>query len=360
MSQPARGAAAITCRHLLVPVDETDASTATVIAAIELAQMVGARITFVHAQHALAAGRHGAAVSVAAMANSGASRTRELLTKAESVARAYGVPCGSASTLKRVGCAALLEAASDARCDLIFIGRHERDGELGAIPGSLVSTVLGQAHIPVFVLPVQAPTQHPIRVIRDAHRAVTAMLHAWLELLKQAESDGVTADIPLMRAMARFLKAFLVEFHHPREEALLFSRLRQRTSRVGAELDELERQHERDAQLVTMLAEAIDRYAIGGSVAELAQELDKYSQFIWELMGREEGVMLPAAQRYLTDWDWDEINATFCSAEDAESAHSGEGSDRPFAALLTYLADAPDADCMVRACERLRSSTKPF
>ncbi|HQR59235.1 MAG TPA: universal stress protein UspA, partial [Azonexus sp.] len=41
------------------------------------------------------------------------------------------------------------------------------------------------------------------------------------------------------------------------------------------------------------------------------QAVSRYAQSIWEHMGREEGVILPLAQRHLTEEDWIEINEAF-------------------------------------------------
>ena len=84
MSHRCPDADAVTCRHLLVPLDETDQCMATVIGAIELARIAAARLTFVHVPRLITVPRDEM------------SRGRELLGKAESVARALGVPCASA------------------------------------------------------------------------------------------------------------------------------------------------------------------------------------------------------------------------------------------------------------------------
>jgi hypothetical protein len=40
---------------------------------------------------------------------------------------------------------------------------------------------------------------------------------------------------------------------------------------------------------------------------------------MWELMGREEGVIVPAAERYLTEEDWSAILAAFVGNRDLTS-----------------------------------------
>jgi len=52
-------------------------------------------------------------------------------------------------------------------------------------------------------------------------------------------------------------------------------------------------------------------------IATIEQAVARYANFIWEHLGREEGVILPAAQRYLSSEDWDEIDAAFAANRDA-------------------------------------------
>ncbi|WP_179403313.1 hemerythrin domain-containing protein [Burkholderia guangdongensis] len=295
MNAPALGGA-IAYRHLLVPVDGTDGATAVVIAAVDLALMVGARVTFM-ALHNAADGANASPARRVHVA-------RERLSKAEAVARAQGVPCASADARGAVPADALPDAARDAGCDLVFV--HADAGD-GAAPAALA-----RAGIPALTLPAPAPVRSPaIRIVLDDHRALAAVLHAWLDLLDGA--DGAPAA-SRMRPFVRYVETFHALHHDPLEETLLFGRLRERTSTLDAELDELERQHERAAQRADALAAALDRYAAGGGLAPLARQVTEYAQGVWEQVGREEGVILPAARRYLTGADWADVDAAFSAA----------------------------------------------
>ena len=55
-------------------------------------------------------------------------------------------------------------------------------------------------------------------------------------------------------------------------------------------------------------------------LATLEQAVSRYAQFIWDHMGREEGVILPAAQKYLTDEDWAAIDGAFATNNDPRFA----------------------------------------
>ena len=237
-------------RHLMVPIDSTDLSVEVVGNAVGLARTVGARITFFHAVPIVArAAMSSAAPDAHDDGYAYEGQARELLAKAEAAARALGVPCDST----QVAATNLLRRSSRPRtrngCDLIFMASHGRHGNGMALASQTLS-VLMSSGLPVLVSSTgdPKPPAHAIGVIRDEHRSLAAVLHTWLHALAAARSDG-RAPMRAMRAIVRYLRAFPVALHHPKEEQHLFKRLRERTDSVNAELDELERQHRRDQQL---------------------------------------------------------------------------------------------------------------
>jgi len=310
--------------HLLVPIDNTDLSTVTIGRAVEFARTLGARITFFHAETDHASSLSGDAEIVRLTSPEDFNyvfqgRARELLTKAESAARAHGVPCSSTAALSDSPYTAIIAAARSEGCDLIFMASHGRRSTIGMMLGSQTLKVLVNSEIPVLVSATAnppAPAQ-AIATIRDEHRSLAAVLHAWQHVLKKCAEQGSQPDPVLMKAMVHYIQAFPVALHHPKEEEYLFATLRERTSAVNAELDELKRQHVRDEQMVAELAAMVEHYAASGEgAAKLEVAVAAYTKFIWEHMGREEGVILPTAQRYLTDADWVGINAAFSENRD--------------------------------------------
>jgi hemerythrin-like domain-containing protein len=247
-------------------------------------------------------------------------KARELLAKAEAAARAFGVPCDS---LQRPGdkpATAIIEAARSSGCDLIFMASHGHRGRLGMALASETLLVLMNAGLPVLVSATGNPKApaHVIGIIRDEHRSLAAVMHAWMKALAAAREAGAGADAVQMRGIVRYIQDFPVALHHPKEELHLFKRLRERTDAFDAELDELQRQHLRDEQLVAELAahvEALERCSDASGAAAATRALDDavqaYARFLWEHLGREEGVILPAAQQHLSDADWVEIDRAF-------------------------------------------------
>lgn len=340
--------------HLLVPVDGTDLSVEVVGNAVGLARTLGARVTFFHALADHAGSLRGEAdvvrlTSQADHAYAYLGKARELLAKAEAAARAFGVPCDSTHTVSDRPAAAIVAAARDRGCDLIFMASHGHRGRLGMALGSQTLQVLMNSGLPVLVSSTgePKPTARAIATIRDEHRSLAAVLHAWMHALAAARESGVAADPQLMQAIVRYIEQFPVALHHPKEESYLFSRLRERSEAASAELDELERQHARDRALVAELARQVGELRDAAHEADrirltraLEESVQHYAVFLWEHMGREEGVILPAAQRHLTASDWQEIDAAFAENRDPRF---DEDTDRRYRQLFSRIVNLAGA-----------------
>jgi nucleotide-binding universal stress UspA family protein/hemerythrin-like domain-containing protein len=312
-------------RHLLVPLDTTDLSIQVVGNAVAFVRQIRARITFFHVAPDPddAMGRDLELLRVTSPAEYEyvrGGRTRELLAKAEAAARALGVTCDSRWAAGRKPATAIIEAAKSFGCDLVFMATHGHGGKLGMLLASDTLTVLLNAGVPVLVCAAGEPKapERAISVIRDEHRSLAAVIHAWNGALARARDEGRAIDVQAMRDALAYMCGFPLTVHHPKEERWLFPHLRARTHALDAELDELQRQHVRDhtlmdelAALVNALEEAGDEQAAIAATRRLADGVARYAEFHWEHMGREEAVVLPGAQQYLTEEDWVEVNAGF-------------------------------------------------
>jgi nucleotide-binding universal stress UspA family protein/hemerythrin-like domain-containing protein len=340
-------------RHLLVPIDGTDLSVEVVGNAVALARPLGARITFFHASEDHAASLRGEADAVRLTSRESfdyafSGRPRELLAKAEAAARAFGVSCASLHAVSDKPAQAIVGAAREAGCDLIFMASHGGRGRLGMAYSSETFDVLMNAGLPVLVAATGEPSAaaRAIGILRDEHRSLAAVLHAWMHALARAREEDRPVDLALMRAIVRYVRAFPIALHHPKEEQQLFRRLRERTPIVNAELDELERQHERDRQLVDEIAALVDALADAGTTAQrpltrtLEDAVGRYATFQWEHMGREEGVVLPAAQRHLDADDWAAIDAAFAANADPRFGGDDDGDFRHLLSRIVTLTSA--------------------
>jgi nucleotide-binding universal stress UspA family protein/hemerythrin-like domain-containing protein len=309
-------------RHLLVPVDATDLSIDVIASAVDFAASLDARITFFHAvpDHASLSGEVEAlwAITPDDYEHDDTGRARELLAKAAAAARAWGVPCELVHTVCDKPAAAIVEAARTLGCDLIFMASHACHGALGMTLASETLDVLMNAGLPVLVAAtgeLSAPAR-VIAIIRDEHRSLSAVLHAWKGALGNPSMASDGRAPALIQGMLAFVERFEAR-HHPKERSV-FERLRERTSVVDAELNELDRQDARERLLVAGLAQRVAAVAACTStdsmrraIQSLADEVTGYTNFAWDHMGREEAVVVPAARRFLRDSDWADIEAQF-------------------------------------------------
>jgi nucleotide-binding universal stress UspA family protein len=147
-------------RHLLVPTDGSDLSDGTIRRAVTYARETGATITFFHALANLAmppqASIYGDPVLldpavVETFSQGERAYAAALLERARGMAEEAGVRCDTAVGDHPVVYEAIIEAASQHGCDLIFMASHGRRGLAGLLLGSETQRVLTHTDLPVLV-----------------------------------------------------------------------------------------------------------------------------------------------------------------------------------------------------------------
>lgn len=321
--------------HLLVPVDGTPLAAATIEQAVAYARVSGARLTFLHARADLATRGDGAllhAMAPEVFADAAAGNARALLGRAEAAARAAGVAASSMLVTSDRPHEAILEAARDTGCDLVFMASHGRRGLKGALLGSVTRKVIEGATLPVLVAAVESnlaarsAEQRALALLRDEHRSLAAVLHA---LLAQIDDPARPPDQALLRAMLFYVEQFPQRLHHPKEEQHLFVRLRQRTTECDALLAELHRQHATGAGQFAQLRRLLE----AGDETGFANAAQAFAQDQWQHMRIEETLVLPAASRHLLPEDWRAIAEAF-EADPAPGFDTSESFDALAARLL--------------------------
>ena len=336
-------------RHLLVPIDDSELSVETVRQAVLFAGSIGAKVTFFHAKEDYGASSLGALERVMSPVDFNehmAGEARALLAKAEVVARAAGVAYDSHHVTSDRPYAAILEAAKARGCDLVFMASHGQRGLRGLLLGSQTHRVLQHTTIPVLVSTVEgnvgaAASDAPVAIIRDEHRSLAAVINGLEYLARETRERGAAPQFPLLRSMVHYIKAFPETLHHPKEDAYLFRKLRLRTAEFNETLDELERQHVTGSRLVAELEQSLDRYEAdpAGGFDGFAAAVGRFAAAEWPHMTLETKVIIPAAQKYLTDEDWSEIGTAFAENGDPRFT-AGEEFRQVFAHILNL---APEA-----------------
>ena len=335
-------------RHLLVPLDGSRLATELARQSVLLAKSLGARITFFHAEEDYGS------TSVAALErvmwpslynDKVAGDARAELAKAAVVAREAGVDHELLTVTSDRPHEAILQAAESRRCDLIVIASHGRRGLRGLILGSQTQNVLQQASLPVLVLAVESNLAdweriEALAIIRDEHRSLAAVTHGLELLVREARAQGRPPRFDLLRAIVHYIRAFPETQHHPKEDAYLFRKLRERTSEFDATLDELERQHQDGSGLVNELEQSVDRYEADPQTGQeaFAQAVARFVAAQEQHMRLETRVILPAAYEHLTSDDWDEISRAFAENGDPRfSADTEEEFRQLFVRILNLV-----------------------
>jgi branched-chain amino acid transport system ATP-binding protein len=152
-----------------------------------------------------------------------------------------------------------------------------------------------------------------LRIIRDEHRTLSAVLHGMLYLVRDIAERGNEPDFRVLDAMVYYIDTFPERFHHPKEDRYLFRILRLRCAEAAPLLDRLETEHRAGNEKVRSLEQALARYHAGGSpeFSNFRAAVEAYAQFHWDHMRAEENDVLPLAQKHLTTEDWREIDAAF-------------------------------------------------
>ncbi|UXU86232.1 universal stress protein [Burkholderia sp. S-53] len=297
-------------RHLLVTVDGAPGGIDAIGHALELARAVGARVTFV-----LPGTEPDSRLSGARLPEHGA--------KVEAAARAQGLSHAIAGAgHPGAGNASPGTLAGELGCDLIGVAAlpHDADAATCAQRKHLLAT----SGVPVLVCPSPRSSAEARVLARclDAHRAVGRLLQTLM-------ACGERANGPRQQAVdARGQLASLAALQNARfgtaAEARLFAALRARAECVAAELDELDRQRQRDAQAL----DALTRIAGDGlPSAAFDTALARYAHGAFEQMGRMEGVIFPAARRYLGDADWAELDEPPAGSAAATTPGANEPDD---------------------------------
>jgi len=308
-------------RHLLVPLDDSPLSVETVRQAVEFARTVKAKVTFLHAQEDYGATSVGAlerVMSPQAFNEHMAGEARALLSKAEVVARTAGVEYESIAVTSNRPYESILGAAQARGCDLIFIASHGRRGIKGLMLGSQTQKVLQHTTIPVLVSAVEsnlpaAELNVPLNIISDEHRSLAAVIHGLEHVVRETRESRTPPSFALLHAMLHYIREFPEKLHHPKEDAYLFRKLRERTSEVNETLSDLEWQHVAGHRLVEELAQSIAGYEADPArgFEAFAKAVDAFATNQMQHMALEYKVVIPAARKHLTPKDWGEIAVAF-------------------------------------------------
>ena len=175
-----------------------------------------------------------------------------------------------------------------------------------------------------------------LRIIREEHSALSAMLRSILLLLAQHRRQGSLPDFTALRAMIFYVDEFPEKRHHRKESELLFPKLRARTPLSRELLDRLDEDHARGERNIRDLEHTLLGFEMMGEPRREAFEraAERYVEFYLAHMAVEEQQILPLAERVLTEQDWAELDVSFAANRDPLTGHEPEAD---YAALFTRI-----------------------
>ena len=161
-----------------------------------------------------------------------------------------------------------------------------------------------------------------LRVIRDEHASLAAMLKSLLQMVNRGPDPEGRGEheryFDVLRAMLFYIDEFPETLHHPKETELLFPRVAKAEPETAELIAQLDRDHHAGEPRVRELMHLLMAWEYLGDTRRVAFEtsVKAYVGFYLEHMRQEEVVILPAAERALTDADWHALNAAFATNQD--------------------------------------------
>lgn len=156
-------------------------------------------------------------------------------------------------------------------------------------------------------------TPAALRIIKDEHQAIAAVLYSLRYLVRQACEGRIELEYRLVHAMLDYIVEFPERLHHPKENRYLFKALRARRPDATGILDDLEAEHVRGQALIEELKNALvcSELARADGLKEFSQAVENYAEFHWQHMRKEEDMVMPLAEKSLTAEDWQAIGEAF-------------------------------------------------
>lgn len=182
-----------------------------------------------------------------------------------------------------------------------------------------------------------------IGLIQDEHRSLAAVIQAAEFLVRKYIRESKAPDFKLLHAMLYYVREFPERRHHPKEDKVLFAKLKARTSEAGAVIADLEQEHARGGQMLNALTVALSNWEAGAAQGAkgFEAELSHFADFYWRHMEKEEKQVLPVAERIFTDQDWKEVEAAFAANADPMLGKSTGDEFRELFSRIVRLTPAP-------------------
>ena len=138
-------------------------------------------------------------------------------------------------------------------------------------------------------------TRSTLKIIRDEHSSLAAMLQSMRMLVAKGPDESRRQFFDVLRAMLFYIDEYPERLHHPKESNLLFPKVVRASKKVMGAIDKLERDHQYSEKAARELQHQLLAWELLGPSRREAFEVSfrKYVDFYLEHMHLEESVILP-------------------------------------------------------------------
>jgi hemerythrin-like domain-containing protein len=152
-----------------------------------------------------------------------------------------------------------------------------------------------------------------LRIIREEHASLSAMLRSMLLMVERGPHGDDPAFFDMLRAMLFYVDEFPERMHHPKESDLLFPRVAAKSEQLMETVAQLEKDHVGGEAAVRELQHMLLAWELMGDSRRVAfvEQAKRYVDFYLAHMRLEESVILPQAELLLTAADWQALDRAF-------------------------------------------------
>lgn len=161
-------------------------------------------------------------------------------------------------------------------------------------------------------------TQETLKIIRDEHAALAAMLRSLALMVQRGPGNAPDQFFDVLRAMLFYIDEFPEKQHHPKESDLLFPKVARAAPHIMPIIERLEKDHMQGESMVRELQHHLLAWELLGESRREAFDsaARDYVNFYLEHMQIEESVILPEARNCLSAQEWSELDAAFATNRD--------------------------------------------
>jgi len=167
---------------------------------------------------------------------------------------------------------------------------------------------------------------NPIETLSNEHGLIRHFLDN-LSLATEMIENGKHPSEAFFEKAFTFAKVFTDEFHHFKEEIVLFTQMAQKKrGEVDAQLEALRHEHERGRNLVASMRKALPGYASKDSIktGEMLEYLGAYTALLKHHIHIEDHVFYPMAVKTLTDNEFEIIAGEFAKQQEKHGSDTFE------------------------------------